>query len=264
MISTLAFIFALAQAVGPSIALDAPAVLQAAPGEAVAFTVRVELPASDSGAKVRLHPLALTNLRLGRIESGVIALQNAEDSAVSRWFRVTLLAEEAGAATLGPVEVEVDKGGERPLVLSAQGFDLRVVAPFDWGSLLEWWPWAVGALLLIAVGIFLIIRYAPSAVQADDPTAERERAVIEDLDDRLRRADFRGAVDIAYGLLAKAEGTETLNRINSDDLRAARRLGEETRYAGYSPDRGEAAFIVKLARATLAAAKGQSKGTGKS
>ena len=264
MISIFALILALAQAAGPSVALEPPAALQAAPGQAVDCTLRVALPADAADAAVRLRPLALSNLRLAGIESGVVALEGTQQRAASRWFRISLLAEEAGAATLGTVEVEVDNGGGRPLVLSAEGFELRVVEPFDWGTLLSWWPWLAGALLLVAAGIFIVVSYGGSAVETDDPAGERERAFLDDLDTRMRRADFRGAVDAAYGLLAAAEGTETLNRLNSDDLRAARRLGEETRYAGYSPDRGEAAFIVKLARAALAAARGQSKGTAKS
>lgn len=245
----------LLQASGPQLAVEAPGVASAAPGERVVLYVRVSLDEQSSAADISLRPLSLTNFKLAGVESGALLISSGGGESLGRWFRVGLEPVEPGEASVGPVEVEISSGDGEPLVLKQDGFSLRVVEPFRWGAVWSLWPWGVAVVLLIGAAAPLLMRRRRKQLgPASDSEIERWSKQLEKMDLKLRRGDFRGASEAAYEIiLSRTEGQpveagSTPGVRGSDDLRAALRLGEEVRYAGYTPDRSEAAFIARLAR----------------
>jgi hypothetical protein len=250
----LAIIMTLAlQAAAPAITVEAPQSTTVETGGIVTFTVRVDLAALSPNTDVRLRPLALHNLKKLGAESGSVLVAGDSGQIASRWFRFTLSPTAAGAAKVGPIEAEVIVPGEaQPRILSAEGFTLQAVEPFDLNKLPAWIPWTFAGVILGLVWLFfgrLVTRKVRNAPV--DEAAEERRRTFDDLASKLRRGDYREAADSAFGIILSAfkkTDRDPATAASDGELRAALRLGEEVRYAGYKPDRGEAAFIVRIAR----------------
>jgi hypothetical protein len=265
----LAIILALAlQAAGPTVTIEAPEQASVATGSGVSFTVRVDLAGLPPGTEVRVRSLALKNLGKLGSESGADVVTGASGPESSRWFRYTVAPTEPGAATVGPVEIEIRVAGEeQPRILQAEGFALEAFEPFDWNKLPAWVPWTIGVVILGLVWVFFgrIVTRRVRSTPLDEAGEERRRQ-FEELNLKLRRGDYREAADSAFGIILDAyrhtgRGIATAASADSD-LRAAIRLGEEVRYAGYRPDRGEAAFIIRVANGEAERAYKDTKGQG--
>lgn len=255
----IALILALAlQTTAPAVVVEAPQRETIEIGRTITFTVRVEMGDVSPDAEASLQPLELTNLRIVNVEKGAQLIAGNSSRTASRWFRFTLEPLAAGAAAVGAVRAQITlPGEEQPRLLEAEGFSLQAFEPFDWNKLPAWVPWTIGGVILGLVWVFFG-RFVTRRVRrlAPDEDAEDRRHVEEQLNHKLRSGDYRGAVDAAYGMLLAVfdeSGRDFKSAAAGDnELRAAARLGEEVRYAGYRPDRGEAAFIVRLARAAFA------------
>jgi hypothetical protein len=249
-------LFALMQATGPELAVEAPPSGTLALGESVEFTVRLSLGNTAPDADVRLRPLELTNLHKTHMESGAHLVQEESSADLIRWYRIRLEPSSAGEAVLGTVAAEIAVPGGEPLVLQAEGFSLQIIEPFDWGATLWLLLWIGLPAVLIAAVAFAVARYRKRARRGAIEEQDEERIRFEKEVDRLSRAgDFRGAADLAYGWILSAIGSgETHDDEAAEsfstrgDLKAALRLGEEVRYAGYRPDRSEAKYLIRIAK----------------
>ena len=257
------------QAAAPAITVEAPRRETIEIGQAITFTVRVDLGDLSPGADVSLQPLQFNNLRTINVEKGAQLIAGNGGGTASRWFRFTVEPLAAGASSVDTVRAQIAlPGQQQPRILEAEGFSLQAVEPFDWNKLPAWVPWLVGGAIVVAVWMLFgrlvtrRVRRLPLDEQADD-----RRRVEESINLKLRSGDYRGAVDAAYDmLLAVFQKTgRDINAAASDDndLRAAARLGAEVRYAGYRPDRSEAAFIVRLARAAAGPPEKEIKSEGR-
>lgn len=241
-------------------------------GERFSLTASVELGASAADAVVTLRLPALANLRLVSMDSGVRQVRAGVEVRTLRWFRLELAPLSAGAASVGPIEVDVNAGGEL-FVLSSEGFTLRASEPLRWQPLLEWALWACYACAaagLAAVAVIVLLRRRRKALTdpaVDEGEAERLKAAAE-MDRLVRLGDHRRVVGAAFDVivseierrfpeLAASGGGIERAKIAPlagrwKELPTAHRLGEEVRYGGYEPSAKEAAFIAGLARRILA------------
>jgi len=244
-------------------------------GERFSVTARIELGASLADAGVTLRPPALANLQLVSMDSGVRQLHAGGEVRTVRWFRLELTPLSAGTASVGPLEVDVDVGGE-PFVLSSQRLTLRASEPLRWQPLLEWALWAcyacatAGLAAVVAIGLLRRQKKALTDPAVAEGQAERMKAAAE-LDRLVRLGDHRQVVGAAFDVIvseierrfpelaASGGGIErakiALLAGRWKGLSAAHRLGEEVRYGGYEPSAKEAAFIAGLARRILVSAE---------